>query len=210
MGKTFTAKDRSVVASVGFLIGALALIPIKNLGIALTPLVIVSVVVGCMLFALLALGILYVLGRRWEAIYQFGKFAAVGTLNSLVDLAILNLLILLTDVASGGYFTLFKTISAFAGKNNSYFWNKMWAFGDGDAAWRERVVWREYIQFIFFTFIGLLLNVGIASLIVNIFPQPPQISEKLWANIGAVIAMLASMFWNFLSYRWVVFKRASQ
>lgn len=203
-----TKKDFSVVTLIGFLIGCLALLPLTNIGLPFTPFVIIAVVLGCTAFAGLALFILNRLSRRFSALAQFGKFAAVGTLNALLDLGLLNLLMFLTNVSAGIYFTAFKTISAFAGKNNSYFWNKFWAFEGkrGSASWREQVLWKEYLSFITFTLIGLIFNVAIATVLVNTVGAPLGMDARVWANIASVIAMLAAMLWNFFSYRWVVFK----
>ena len=206
MLKILNKKDRFVIVLIGVLIGAFALVPLKNLGLSLTPALIIIIIFGCGVFAFISLTILALMSKRWTALHQFARFAAVGTLNALLDLGILNFLIFVTDISVGIYFTVFKTISAFAGKNNSYFWNKLWTFESDRSVWRAPVVWEEYVQFMIFTFIGLVINVGIASTLVNFIAPPGGMDIKLWANIASVVAMLAAMMWNFLSYRHIVFK----
>lgn len=194
-------KDYYLVTVIGFLVGWLVLVPVKTLGVSLTPLFVAISVFSFTLFAPFALFVLQWLSRWFPVLHQFGKFAAVGTLNSLLDLGVLNFLILITDIASGFHFTLFKTIAFLVAKNNSYLWNKFWTFEN-----KDKVSWREYIKFVFFTSIGMVMNVGVASFIVNGFAPPSGVSDRWWANIGAAAAMLLVTAWNFLTYRKFVFK----
>ncbi|MDI6734188.1 MAG: GtrA family protein [Patescibacteria group bacterium] len=196
-------KDYYLAAIVGFLIGWFVLMPIKNFGFSLTPLLIITSVVFFTFFGPFCMFILKQFSIFWPVFDQFGKFAAVGSLNSFVDLAVLNFLIFITDISVGFYFSLFKTFSFVLAKTSSYFWNKFWTFES-----KESVSWREYLKFSVFTVIGLIINVGIATLIVNYLKPPVHIDDKIWANIGAVGAIIISMFWNFLSYKNIVFKNA--
>ena len=198
----YTHKDFYLVTLIGTLVGALVLIPAGNLGIAVTwPFAVLSIV-GFALFAPCALFVLKFLSRRWKVFEQFGKFAAVGTLNTLLDLGVLNGLMLATGVAGGLAFSGFKAVSFIVGTTNSYFWNKLWTFQN-----RVPVSAREYLVFALFTLCGALINVGVASVIVNVIGSPAGVSESAWANIGALLAVAASFLWNFLSYRFIVFKR---
>jgi putative flippase GtrA len=195
------SKDYRLVMVVGFLVGWLILVPAANLGYRITlPFVLGSVMLFS-LFAPLAFFVLRCLSRWWGIFEQFGKFAAVGTLNSLIDLAVLNFLIFLTGVTAGWYFTLFKAVSFVVAKANSYFWNKFWTFGS-----TTKVCIKEYLSFTAFTLVGAAINVGVASLLVNVFGNPAGISPKWWANISTVIAMLVGLLWNFTSYKKAVFK----
>lgn len=198
----YSKKDFLLVTTIGFLVGWLALLPAKNIGLSLTPFWIAVSVVGFTVLAPIALLGLKLLGRVWGVFEQFGKFAAVGTLNTLIDLGILNLLILIFNVSSGISFSVFKAISFFFATTNSYFWNKFWTFESG-----TKTSVKEYGHFFLFTLVGTLINVSVASLIVNAIPIPQGISPKLWANIGALAAVFVSFLWNFLSYKLVVFKK---
>ncbi len=195
-------KDYYLVSLIGFLVGWLVFIPLKNIGFDLNLPWLVFSVVFFTLLAPLALFVLNFLSRFFKVLAQFGKFAAVGTLNTLIDLGILNLFIYLTDISQGLYFSFFKAISFLGATTNSYFWNKFWTFQS-----RLPVSPREYLRFLFFTFVGTLINVSVASLIVNFIKAPPSFSLKLWANLGALLAVFVSMLWNFLSYKYIVFGR---
>ena len=132
-----------------------------------------------------------------QVLRQIIKFVLVGGFNTLVDLAVLNALIFLTGVASGTPFIFFKAISFLVAVTNSYFWNRRWTFRSDK---------HVFIQFLLISTIGLLLNVGTASFLVNILGPQFGLSEKIWANVGAVGGTLVVMTWNFLGYKFVVFK----
>lgn len=176
--------------------------PLKNLGYEIKPFLILASVLGLTIFAPFALFILKLLSRRFKVLEQFGKFAAVGTLNTLLYLAVINLLIFLTDIARGTYYSLFVVAGFLISTTNSYLWNKFWTFQS-----RAPINFAEYGRFAFFTLIGILINAGTASLIVNVIGAPAGFNPKLWANIGALIAVFVSLFWNFISYRKIVFKQ---
>lgn len=137
-----------------------------------------------------------------KTLFQFIKFGIVGVLNTAVDLAILNLLIFATDIATGWQFSVFKGISFAAAVTNSYFWNKFWTFKD-----RDKIGPGEVSQFAAISVGGFLVNVGVASFVVNFVPPMGGASEIMWANVGAVFAIAFSLLWNFIGYKFVVFKK---
>jgi putative flippase GtrA len=194
-------KDYQLVTIIGFLVGWLVLIPAANLGFSLTPLIIAASVIGFSVFAPIALFILKALGKIWGVFEQFGKFAAVGTLNTLLDLGVLNMAMFLTGYFSGLPYVGFKAISFLVATTNSYFWNKFWTFGS-----KMPASFSEYIRFGIFTLGGALINVSVAALIVNGISSPAGINPKTWANLGALVAVFVSFIWNFLSYKKIVFK----
>ena len=198
-------KDFYLTTLIGFLFGLLVLLPAKNIGFIITPKLIFATVVGFTVLAPLALFILNLLSRFWAVLYQFGKFAAVGALNTVIDLGILNFLILLTGVYTGVYFSIFKAASFVVAVLNSYFWNKFWTFQS-----KAPVTLKEFGRFIFFTVIGLLINVSIASFVVTILGPVFGVDPKLWANVGALVAIIISLIWNFFAYRYIVFKGSVQ
>ena len=195
-------KDFYLVTLIGLFVGWLVLLPFKNIGFVISfPLVIASVV-GCTLFVPISFFVLKWLSKFLPALEQFGKFAAAGTLNALINLAVLNLFILYTNITNGIYFSVFLCVAFLISKTSSYVWNKFWAF---ESSTRMNV--KEYIQFTFFTLLGGGMNVGIASFLVDGIGSPPFFNLKTWANVSAVIAIIVSLFWNFLTYRYIVFKK---
>jgi putative flippase GtrA len=51
------------------------------------------------------------------------------------------------------------------------------------------------------------LNVGAASLVVNVIGPQFGMSEKLWANVGGIGAAFAVVVWNFIGYKFIVFRK---
>lgn len=133
-----------------------------------------------------------------RVLQQIIKFVVVGVFNTLLDFAVLNLLILLSGVASGTPFIFFKAVSFLIAVVNSYFWNRRWTFRSDK---------QVFIQFFVVSAVGLLLNVGTASFLVNILGPQFGLSEKIWANVGAAGGTLVVMTWNFLGYKFLVFRK---
>ena len=131
-------------------------------------------------------------------LWQIAKFILIGGFNTLIDLGVLNILIFATGITSGLGFSLFKGTSFLVAVSNSYFWNKRWTF---------RSKKDVFLQFFTVSAVGFVLNVGTASFVVNVITPQFELSEQLWANIGAITGTLVVMTWNFLGYKFVVFKK---
>jgi putative flippase GtrA len=142
-------------------------------------------------------------GKYIPVVYKLGKFGETGGLNWLVDLGVVNLLILVTGISTGLYFTLFKAVSFTVAVTNSYFWNKFWVF-KGAAKQDEKT---EVGKFITASLVGLAFNVTLASAIAFIgFRAMPSLTTVTWANLGVVFGSLGAMLFNFVLYKAWVFK----
>lgn len=142
------------------------------------------------------------LGARATILSQFYKFALVGALNTFIDLTVLNGLIVVSGMAGGWQFSVFKGISFVVAVINSYLWNKLWTFRRGEG----RGV-MEFSQFLIISIVGLGVNVGAASFVINIISPPEGVSAQIWANFAAISAVAFSMIWNFVGYKFFVFKK---
>lgn len=148
----------------------------------------------------------YLLGRKLPFIFQFAKFGEVGGLNLLIDFGVLNLLIFIFGISAGLFYSLFKGISFSIAVMNSYFWNKFWVFKKrGESVGQTG---GEFSKFILVSLIGLGINVTLASLVVYFVSlgYPTESLAKIWANIGAAAGSIAALSWNFLGYKFLVFK----
>lgn len=143
------------------------------------------------------------IGKKVPVIFQAGKFVTVGISNTLIDWGVLNLQILLTGITAGLFYPVFKGVSFLIAIINSFLWNKFWTFKKGET----EKTGTEFLQFLIVSGIGLGINVGIASLAVNVIGPQGGISPKIWATVGALIATMFSMVWNFLGYKFIVFKK---
>ena len=142
------------------------------------------------------------IGKNWLTVRQFSKYALVGFSNLTIDFGVLNILIYLTDRDRGIYFTVFKAVSFSFALINSYLWNKFWSFENRDVSRAGR----QFITFVTVALGGLLINVVIASYIVNTI-HVDSVSSKIWANIGAIISGFAVIAWNFTGYKFIVFRK---
>ncbi len=136
-------------------------------------------------------------------INQTKKFILVGILNTFIDLGVLNILIWVSGIASGPLYSVFKGISFIVAVFNSYFWNKSWTFKKKETI-KDR---KEFACFFIVAFLGLVINISVASWLVNVVEPQFGMSLKIWANIGAICAAFISMAWNFLGYKFFVFKK---
>lgn len=150
----------------------------------------------------LAIIIVKTIFRSFKFLFQFGKFAETGVLNTFIDMGILNALIWLTGITSGGLIALFNAFSFSCATINSYFWNKFWTFED-----KEKVESRQFFQFFLITMIGMGINTLIVYLGTTYVNPLMGVSDGAWANLVKIGATLISMIWNFFGYKFFIFKK---
>ena len=167
------------------------------------------------LFTLAAMAAGAVLGRYFYIAYQLAKFALVGGLNFLIDLGILNLLIFTVGISSGFYAAVFKALAFLAAMTSSFIWNKFWTFGSlgtGEAG-------KQFMEFFIVSGIGLLVNVGSFAVLNDFFGArnplvlaltgQAGIDLKTWASVSAAGAAVVGLAWNFIGYKFIVFRAKS-
>jgi putative flippase GtrA len=138
------------------------------------------------------------------ALWQILKFVGVGVLNTVIDLVVLDMLLLLFGVTSGPLYSVFKAIGFLAAVTNSYFMNKWFVFGKERPTRRSSA--HESGLFFGMSFIGLLLNTIVSSLAFTAL-QPISIFSPLFsANAAALVGTLFVFMFNFLSYKFIVFR----
>jgi putative flippase GtrA len=150
------------------------------------------------------LGILIgqVIAKLFSIISQIVKFAEVGILNTLIDLGILNLLVWVSGVTSGIGLAPLNTISFLCAATNSYYWNKFWTFKKEGGVQRK-----EFFQFLVVSIIGWGMNTGIVVLGTTFLSPVGALSAGAWVNVVKLVATFVSMAWNFIGYKFIVFKR---
>lgn len=197
-----TPRDLIFGAINGAFIGILAPFIFRNLGgtFHIHPLLFVFITA---LGAAFGIAFGYALSKIRPFFFQLAKFGLIGVTNAVVDLGIYNLFIYLSDVSSGHLIIIFKCFSVLTAILNSYVWNKFWSFEKKEA----KHLGREFAQFFMVSFVGLLLNVGITAFVVNIIGTPDGFTEKVWANVGGISASVLVLSWNFIGYKYFVFKK---
>lgn len=202
-----TKKDYYLVSLIGFSI-AVFLMPIgKNV----VPVEYISyfnlatiLILAIVLVAIsnLALFVASRLNEKISFTLQVAKFVAVGGFNTLLDFSVLNLLMFWTGYSDDWRVSLFKGISFVIANFSAYFWNKYWTFQSD-----KKSNSKEIASFIFVSVCGFLINNGIFSLIVFAFKGTSLVTPELLANLGALLATMVSLVWNFFGYKILVFKK---
>ena len=131
-------------------------------------------------------------------IFQAVKHLIVGGLATLLDLAIFTVLFWLNPLVS-------KSISFLIATVVKYWGNKHWTFkehGEGSCAQAGKIN-SEVVHFFIVTLVGLAINVASFSFFVKIETGMPPV---IWTELSIIFAALVAALWNFISYKFIVFK----
>ena len=198
-----TSKDIIFGAINGLIFGALLPVVLKNMNIQMSASKGVIIAIAFTVLAAVGVAIGYFLSKYIKIIFQVAKFGCVGAANFAVDIGILNLLIFLSGTAVGVAYIVFKVISFAFAVTNSYIWNKVWTFKKVDS----KDTGKEFMSFIMISVIGLILNAAVAGFLVIVIGPMGGIKVKTWASVSAAVASVCVMAWNFLGYKFWVFKK---
>lgn len=151
--------------------------------------------------ALIANAVFYFIGKRIPIFYQLARFLTVGFANTAVDFGILNLLMLISLTSKNEILALFNVISFLIAATHSYFWNKLWTFQIKE----KTKAFSQFSQFVVISFVGVLINSGIIYFVIEWAGQ--EMGKQVWVNIAKVFATIISLMWNFVGYKFIVFKK---
>ena len=165
----------------------------------------VVALVGFTVLAPAALFILSVLSKKVAILFQFGKFAAVGSSNAFVDIGLLNLSMLIFGLSKGDpKFAVTATSTALIATVNSFLWNKFWTFEAGKSADKT---WVELAKFYAVTGTAAVVNGSVTYFAVNYLAAEGG-SLEVWANVAKIIGIFSALFINFIGYKFFVFKQS--
>lgn len=136
------------------------------------------------------------LPERWQKFLKEAlKFGAVGGVNTVLNYALFNVLVL-TVLADGQLkATVFATVVA---TTSSYFMNRHWTFRDRS----KSAMRREYSLFFIFNAAGLLIELGVLA----IAKYGLDIHGLLALNLVKTVGLVLGMTFRFWSYRTFVFR----
>lgn len=152
------------------------------------------------------MGLISTVKNRIPWLVQIVKFSLVGVVNTLVDLAVLNLLVYLTKITEGPWIAVFNLISFTAAVINSYLMNKYWTFQKK----RTDQVTLEASKFVIVSIIGAGISSGILYFWTTYLEPILGFSAEIWVNVGKILAIIVVMVWNFLGYKFWAFKNGGQ
>ncbi len=212
-----TKKDLTLGTLAGLLIGLLFL-PVLN---AAKPDLFARIYLIIIPFFLIGtpLGLLVanILSKKIAVIWQIAKFGVTGILNALVDLGILTVLTWLFrskfNIDSEGiifnilpfltFYSAYKAFSFIIANINSYYWNKHWTFKkDGEGEEKS-----NFVQFFIVSLVGFVINVVAASITFKLVNDATAISADQAGLLGAIAGSILGLAWNFVGYKFIVFKK---
>lgn len=140
---------------------------------------------------------------RIRVIREILRFGVIGVSNFAVDSGTAQTLIAITGYTdpTSLLFLLLNATAVAVAVGNSYTWNRWWTFGDGGVAQQP-----TFVKFIIVSLGAIAINTATVSLSLQAFY--PDGTYPSYALTGVkVIATAVSMTWNFLGYKFLVFKK---
>jgi putative flippase GtrA len=155
------------------------------------------------ILAVFGIWIAEIIGRKFLFIYQLAKFVLVGAFFAVFDLIILNSLMAYFGITKDEIlkYSIFVIISFIVVTTFKYFANKYWAFEKME---KERME-KEFGIFFLVTAISGIIQVGVASLLFKFLIL--IVSPLLAGNAGKILGIVVASIWNFICYKFLVFKK---
>lgn len=152
---------------------------------------------------LFCLWIAYLIGKKFLVIFQLAKFILIGAFFALIDLLVLNFLMVYFNATKGNPYLLFVTVSFIFATCLKYTADKFWAFEKTE----KDQMGSEFGKFFIVTLISAGIQIGIAGLIVNKIGVQFGINPLVWGNLGKIAGIIIASTWNFIGYKFIVFKK---
>lgn len=127
---------------------------------------------------------------------ELAKFGAIGLINLVVNLVAYN--ILLHTVLNSGEVKA-KAVATIIATTCAYFMNRYWTYRDRP----KSTLRREYMLFLFFNAVGLIIEVAVVWVAKYGFNQ----TSVLVFNICTIIGIVLGTIFRFWAYRNHVFKK---
>jgi putative flippase GtrA len=155
------------------------------------------------ILAVFGIWIAEIIGRKFLFVYQLAKFVLVGAFFAVFDLIILNSLMVYFGITKEEIlkYSIFVIISFIVVTTFKYFANKYWAFEKME---KERME-KEFGFFFLVTAISGIIQVGVASLLFKFLIL--VVSPLLAGNVGKIFGIVVASVWNFICYKFLVFKK---
>jgi len=153
--------------------------------------------------SIIGLWLANLIGKKILFVKQAGKFALAGAFADVIDIKVFQFLFFLAPFS-----LFFKGVSFLIATAIKYWTNKHWAF-QGDISRKPDIQEKghrgtEAVKFFLVTLIGLAINVVSFYYFTKIKIGMPT---KLWVELSIIFAALTAAMWNFLGYKFIVFKK---
>ena len=128
------------------------------------------------------------------------RFVVVGGINTFIDFAVTNLLVILLQPIHNLVFTLISLTACLSAMVCSYFLHRAWTF----QSHHFRLYKQEVILFFLFAFLALTANTATFLLMIQ-FLSHYNLSEFLMVNVAKLTGVVVGMYVSFFCYCFVVF-----
>lgn len=191
---------------IGILVGLFLIPTIKNLEFFdAIPSPYIVLLIALPLASAAGVWVARIIGRHMLWVWQVAKFGLVGVLNTAIDFGVLNILIFATGFTRGLPLAALNVVSFTTALVNSYWWNKRWVF-EGRGGGKETT---QFLEFIIISVLAALISSGIIGGLTTYIPPSLGLSAAQWANAAKAVAVVFSFVWNFLGYKFIVFRRTA-
>ena len=157
------------------------------------------------ILAVAGIWISYLIGKRFLVVYQLAKFLLIGAFFAIFDLIILNALLEYFGISreEAVKYAVFVATSFIIATTVKYTADKYWAFEQKE----RKQMGVEFGKFFIITLVSGGIQVGIASLVFNVLAPLAGMTELVGANIGKISGIIVASAWNFIGYKFIVFKK---
>ena len=142
--------------------------------------------------------------RNKPLLTKFLRFGLVGTLNTIVDIVVLNILLWIYPTSDTWQILAFNSLACIVAACNSFFWNKIWTF-----QYREPITVQLVLRFAGVSLVSMLGNNIILWIFIQLLP-----STLTGAGAGATLLKIAvaatMMSLSFVGQLTLVFVRNKQ
>lgn len=147
------------------------------------------------ILSIIGLWLTDLIGKKMFIVRQIGRFVLVGAFADVVDIKVFQFLFWLAPFS-----LFFKGISFLAAMAIKYWINKHWAFEKPE----KDGIKKEMVYFFVVTLAGLTLNIVSFYYFSKIKTGIPT---HLWTELCIIFAALVAAVWNFVGYKFLVFKK---
>jgi len=155
------------------------------------------------ILAVFGVWICYLIGKKYLFVFQLGKFLLIGVFFALIDIAVLDVLLKIFGITAGTAYSVIVAASFVVVTSVKYVGDKYWAFEKTE----KEKMGTEFVRFFIITLISGVIQTLVASLIVNTIGPKFGASPLIWANVGKIAGITVASTWNFIGYKFIVFKK---
>lgn len=156
------------------------------------------------IISLACLWLAYLIGKKLLFVFQAAKYFLVGIFVTIIDLKLFELSVWVFSLSLTPISPMIsKGISFLISTYIKYWGNKHWVFEKPE----KDGIGQEIFQFVIVTVIGLGIDVSSFFYFIKIMGPQFSTPTDVWVKLSVIFAALVAVIWNFLGYKFLVFKK---